>query len=138
MFIEFLSIIIFAFALALFSLGVFTWWIERGDKRTLGPLMMLSGLVIAFGYAFLGSRYAIALFDRLIITIDLPRLMSTAIVYTAGMLMGIGLAGGLFIWISGRLVKPTRFERKLGIFITIVLAIGLLISFIAIRLSQLN
>lgn len=138
MFIEFLSIVIFTFALVLFSLGLFTWWMERGNKRALGPLMIASGLIIAFGYAFLGSRFSIALFDRLIITIDLPRLMATATRYTIGMLLGIGLAGGLFIWISGRLVKPTSFERKLAIFIAAVLAVALLISALAVRISQLN
>ena len=134
--IEFLSIVIFTFALALLGLGAFTWWIERDKRRNVGILMMVSALLIAACYAFLGSRLSIAVFGRLIITIDLPQLMTTAIVYTIGVLMGFGLAGGAFLWISGRLVKTTGFERKLAIFITVILAIALLISVIAVQISH--
>lgn len=134
--LEFLSILIFTFALALAGLGLVTWFMERKKRRTLGILMMGLALIIAGGYAFLGSRYAISLFGRLIITIDLPRLMATAVIYTIGMAAGFGIAGAVFLWISGRLVKPTRFERKLTIFIGITLAIALAISAIAVRISH--
>ncbi|MFN2108143.1 MAG: hypothetical protein ACK2UI_00650 [Anaerolineae bacterium] len=134
--IEFLSIVVFTFALALLVLGAVTWWIERGRKQTLGMLMMVSALVIAGGYAFLGSRFAIAVFGQLIITVDLPRLMATAMVYTIGVLLGFGLAGGAFLWISGRLVEPTRLERQLVTFIVIVLLVALVISIIAVRISH--
>lgn len=134
--IEFLSILIFTFALVTLGLGTVTWFIERGARRTLGLLMMASAIFIAVAYAFLGSRFAIAVFGRLIITIDLPRLMATAIVYTIGVLMGFGLAGGVFLWISGRLVKPTGLERKLAIFVAVTLIIALAISLIAVQLSR--
>ena len=134
--IEFLSIVVFTFALALLLLGAVTWWIERGRKQTLGVLMIGSALVIAGGYAFLGSRFAIAVFGRLIITVDLPRLMATAVVYTIGVLLGFGLAGGVFLWISGRLVEPTRLERQLVTFIVVVLLVALIISIIAVRISH--
>jgi hypothetical protein len=134
--IEFLSIVVFTFALALLVLGAVTWWIEHGRKQTLGMLMVGSALVIAGGYAFLGSRFAIAVFGRLIITVDLPRLMATAVVYTFGVLLGFGLAGGVFLWISGRLVEPTRLARQLVTFIAIVLLVVLVISIIAVRISN--
>jgi len=133
--IEFLSIVIFTFALALFVLGAITWWMERRERQALGVLMMSVALVIAFGYAFLGSRFAIAVFGRLIITVDLPQLMATAIRYTIGVLLGFGLAGSAFLWVSGRMVEPTRFERQLLIFIAIVLVVALVISVIAVRIS---
>ena len=133
--IEFLSIVIFTFALALFVLGGITWWMERREKQTLGVLMMGVALLIAVGYAFLGSRFAIAVFGRLIITVDLPRLMATAIRYTIGVLLGFGLAGSAFLWISGRMVEPTRFEQRLLLFIAIVLVVALVISAIAVRIS---
>lgn len=136
MVIELLSIVIFTFALALLGLGAFTWWIERDKRRNLGILMMVSALLIAACYAFLGSRFSIAVFGRLIITIDLPQLMATAIVYTIGVLMGFGLAGGAFLWISGRLVKTTGLERKLVLFITVILVIALVISVIAVQVSR--
>ncbi len=38
--LEFLSILIFTFALALLGLGLVTWFMERKKRRTLGILMM--------------------------------------------------------------------------------------------------
>jgi len=134
--LEFISIVTFTFALGLFVLGLFTWWLERRHRRKLALAMILSGLGIALGYAFLGSRYAIHIFGHLIITIDLPRLMGTAIIYTLGVLGGLGLSGLLFMWISGRLIQPSRLERQIGTFILIALGIALGISLIAIRLSH--
>ncbi|HOT90363.1 MAG TPA: hypothetical protein PLJ78_00395 [Anaerolineae bacterium] len=134
--IEFLSIVVFTFALALLALGALTWWIERGKKRTAGLLMVSCALVIAGVYAFLGSRFAIAIFGRLIVTVDLPRLMATAVVYTIGVLSGLGLAGGVFLWLSGRLVHPTRLERQLAAFVAVVLMIALLISLVAVGISK--
>ena len=133
--IEFLSIVIFTFALALFVLGAITWWMERSEKQAFGVLMMVIALLIAAAYAFLGSRFAITIFGRLIITVDLPRLMATAIRYTIGVLLGFGLAGSAFLWISGRMVEPTRFEQRLLMFIAIVLVVALIISAIAVRIS---
>ena len=135
MLIELLSIIIFTFALALFLLGGFTLWIEKARRRALGLVMMLSALLIATGYAFLGSRFSIAALGRLIILVDLPRLMATALIYTVGVLIGLALAVGPFLWISGRIVRPTRLERNLALFIGITLCIGLIISLIAIAIS---
>jgi len=134
--IKFLSILIFSFALGLVALGTVTWWVEKGRRRNLGLAMVLTGLVIAGGYAFLGSRYAITLWGRLIITVDLPRLMATALLYTLGVLAGLGLSGGLFLWLSGRLVQPTRLERKMGTFLCAVLLIALLISLLAMQISR--
>ena len=136
MIVELLSILIFSFALALFVLGGITWWIERAQKRVLGVLMMLCGLGIAVGYALLGSRFAILWFGHLIITVDLPALMTRAVVYTIGVLSGIGLAMMVFMWISGKLIRPTRLERQLGRFLVIVLGVALLISLLAIYVSH--
>jgi len=136
MVIRFLSILIFTFALGLFILGIITWWIERENRRKFGLAMMGSGLVVAAGYAFLGSRFSIALLGRLVIAVDLPQLMQTAMVYTLGALSGVGLAGGLFLWISGRLVQPTRLERQVFIFLALVLFVALAVSVAAVQISR--
>ena len=135
---EFLSILIFAFSSTLLILGMVTWWIERGRKRQLGLLLIVSALMITVGYAFLGSRFSIALFGRLIVAVDLPRLWSTAIIYTIGVLTGIGLAGSLFLWMSGRLIKlrPTRLERQMAMYVGIILVVALLISLVAVYISR--
>ena len=134
--VEFVSIAIFTFALALLGLGLFTWWVETPPKRTLGTLMMVTGLLIAAAYAFLGSRFAIAVFGHLIVTVDLPRLVARAVVYTLGVATGFAIAGALFLWITGRLIRPTRLEVKLGIFVAAVLAVALAISTLAIYISH--
>lgn len=136
MVIEFLSIVIFTFALALVGLGLVTWWIERAPRKVVGLAMVGSGLLIAVAYAFLGSRFALALFGRLIVTVDLPRLMLTAVVYTIGLLGGLGLASGLFLWLSGRLLQPTRLERQILLFLAIILGVTLFISLVAVRFSR--
>lgn len=136
MFIELLSIIIFTFSLALFVLGGVTWWIEKRRRRIFGALMMVSALCITVIYAFLGSRFSIAWFGRLIITVDLPQLMTSATIYTFGVLLGFSLAGGVFLWISGRMIEPTRFERQLLSFVLAVLLVALVISLIAVQLSH--
>lgn len=134
--IEFLTIVIFTFSLALLGLGAFTWWMERGRQRTVGVMMMGLALFIAGTYAFLGSRFAISVFGRLIVTIDLPRLMVNAVLYTISVIFGFGLAGGVFLWISGRLIKPTGFERKLAVFVAVTLLIAMLISLVAVQISR--
>lgn len=136
MLIELLSIVIFTFALGLCGLGAITWWIERNHKRRLGSGMLASGLLIAAGYAFLGSRFSLLFFDKLIITVDLPRLMATAVVYTLGVLSGLGLAGGLFLWISGQLIKPTPTEKRLVGYLAAILVVALAISLLAVQLSR--
>ena len=133
--VEFLSIVIFTFALGITVLGTVTWWMERAPRKTFGLVMIASGLIIAAGYAFLGSRYAIAIFGRLVITIVLLRLMMTAVLYTTGVAVGLGVAGMLFLWISRRFVQPSRLEQQLALFIILVLLIALIVSTLAVQLS---
>ena len=135
MLIELLSIIVFTFAFGLLLLGLVTWWVEEDRRRAFGIAMVAVGLLIAASYAFLGSRFAIQVFGRLIVTVDLPRLMMTAIVYTLGVMGGLGLAGLLFLWVSRSFLKPTRREQKMAIFLVVVLFIALLLSLIAVQLG---
>ena len=100
--IEFISIVVLTFALALLVLGGITIWLERWPGRLKGIALVLVGVGVSVSYAFLGSRYALALFDRLIVRVDLPALMATAFTYTTGVLGGAGLAVGLFLWATGR------------------------------------
>lgn len=136
MVIKFLSIVIFTFAFTLLGLGVVTWWIERGQKRMLGVGMVGSALLIAVSYAFLGSRFSIAVFGRLIISVDLPSLMVTAITYTIGVLMGFVLAGGIFLWMSGQMLKPSPRSQRIVMLLGLTLLIALIISLIAVRISH--
>jgi len=123
--VEFISIILLTFALALVVLGAVTMWLERGRGRLQGIALTLVGLLVGFGYAFLGSRFSLALFDRLIVRVDLPTLMATAFTYTTGVLGGVSLAVGLFLWATGRFRH--RVERTAAAFV----AVGVLVAVVA-------
>jgi len=131
--IEFISIVVLTFALALIVLGVVTMWLERGRGRLQGIALALVGLLVGTGYAFLGSRFSLTLFDRLIVRVDLPALMATAFTYTVGVLSGTSLAVGLFLWATGRFRH--RVERTAVTFVVAGVLVALVATFIAVVLS---
>jgi len=133
--IEFISIVVLTFALALIVLGAVTMWLERGRARLQGVALTLVGLLVGIGYAFLGSRFSLVVFNRLIVLIDLPALMATAFTYSAGVLSGAALAVGLFLWATGRFRH--RVERTVVAFVVIGVLVALAATFIAIVLSTL-
>jgi divalent metal cation (Fe/Co/Zn/Cd) transporter len=113
--IEFISIVALTFALALVVLGAITLWLERGRARLQGVVLVALGLVIGAAYGFLGSRFSVALFERLIVQVDLPALMATALTYTAGVLSGASLAVGIFLWATNRFRRQV--ERAVVVFV---------------------
>jgi hypothetical protein len=131
--VEFISIIVLTFALALIVLGAITMWLERGTGRLKGIALVLVGLLVGAGYAFLGSRFSLALFDRLIVRVDLPALMSTAFTYTAGVLGGVALAAGLFLWATGRFRHQT--EQTSIALVVVGIVVALVATVFAIALS---
>ena len=131
--IEFISIVVLTFALALIVLGAITMWLERGQGRLKGIALTVVGLLVGFGYAFLGSRFSLALFDRLIVRVDLPSLMAAAFTYTTGVLGGIALAVGLFLWATGRFRHQV--ERTSAAFIVAGVLVALVATVFAVALS---
>jgi hypothetical protein len=127
--IEFISIIVLTFALAMIVLGAVTMWLERGQGRFQGVVLALVGLLVGGGYGFLGSRFSLALFDRLVVRVDLPTLMATAFTYTAGVLGGSALAVGLFLWATG------RFRHQVERTVVAFAAVGVLVALIATLLA---
>lgn len=132
--IAFISIVVLTFALALVVLGILTIWLERGRGRLQGVALTVVGLLTGGGYGFLGSRFSEALFGRLIVRVDLPALMATALTYTAGVLGGSALAVGLFLWATGRFRH--RVERTTVAFVVIGVLVALVATVIAIALSR--
>lgn len=106
--IELITIVVLTFALVMVVLGVITLWLERKRRRMLGVALAAVGLAVGIGYAFLGSRFAHMLFGDLIVEVDLPALMATAFVYTIGVLVGSGVAVGLFLWATGHFRQVSR------------------------------
>ena len=131
--IEFISIVVFTFALALVVLGAITMWLEQGQGRLKGIALALVGLLVGAGYAFLGSSFSLKLFDRLIVRVDLPALMATAFTYTTGVLVGAALAAGLFLWATGRFRHHV--ERTVIAFVIVGVLVALVATFLAIVLS---
>jgi len=120
--IEFVSIVVLTFALALVVLGAITIWLERKRERLQGIALTAVGLVTGITYAFLGSRFSEAVFRRLIVHVDLPKLMATAFIYTAGVLGGTGLAAGLFLWATG------RFRQRVSHTVIVLVVAGIAIA----------
>jgi hypothetical protein len=131
--IEFISIVVLTFAFALIVLGAITAWLERGRGRVQGFAMVLIGLLVAAAYAFLASRFSITLFGRLIVRVDLPALMAQALIYTAGVICGVALAAGIFLWATGRFQQ--RVEKAIIAVATIGVMVALGATFLAIVLS---
>jgi len=129
--IELISIVVLTFALALIVLGAITIWLENRRRRLLGVALTLVGLITGTIYTFLGSRFSLALFDRLIVRVNLPALMTTAFTYTAGVLIGISLAAGLFLWATG------RFQRQITRSVVMVTFAGLLFAALAIAVAAI-
>jgi hypothetical protein len=131
--VKFISTIVLTFALAMVVLGVVTMWLERERRRFQGGIMALVGLSVGIVYAFLGSRFSESLLGRLIVKVDLPILMATAFTYTAGVLLGTGIAVGLFLWATSRFRRQV--ERAEIIFIVAGVAVALIATSIAVALS---
>jgi hypothetical protein len=131
--IEFISIVVLTFALALIVLGAITMWLEQGAGRLKGTAITLVGLFVGIGYAFLGSGLALKFFDRLIVRVDLPALMATAFTYATGVLCGIALAVGLFLWATGRFRHQA--ERTAVALVMVGVLVALLATFLAVVLS---
>jgi len=131
--IEFISVVLLTFALALVVLGIVTMWLERERGRLQGIALTLVGLLSGAAYTFLGSRFAQALFGRLVVAVDLPALMATAFTYTMGVLGGIALAVGLFLWATGRFRQ--RSDRTIVAFVVVGVLVALMATVIAIALS---
>jgi hypothetical protein len=131
--IEFISIIVLTFALALLVLGAITLWLERGRARLQGIVLIVVGLVVGAAYALLGSRFSLTLFDRLIIKVDLPALMATAMTYTAGVLSGASLAVGIFLWATSRFRRQV--ERAIVVFVITGSAVAVVSILLAVILG---
>jgi hypothetical protein len=131
--IEFISIVVLTFALALVVLGTITLWLEQGTGRFKGIALILVGVLVGAGYAFLGSRFSLTFFDRLIVRVDLPTLMGTAFTYTTGVLGGTALAVGLFLWATGRFRHQA--ERTVAAFVIVGVLVALIATVVAVALS---
>ena len=132
--IAFISVVVLTFAFTLMVLGCVTIWLEQGKGRLQGVALAATGFLTSAGYAFLGSRFSLHLFGRLIVRVDLPALMATALTYTIGVSAGAALGLGLFLWATGRF--RDRLERTVVAFVVSGLLVALVVTFLAVILSS--
>jgi hypothetical protein len=69
----------------------------------------------------------------LIVRVDLPALMATAFTYTTGVLGGVAVAVGLFLWATGRFRHQV--ERTSLAFVVIGTLVALIATVLAVFLS---
>ncbi len=134
--VELLSIVVLTFSLTLVLLGLITLWLEQKPGRWQGIAVSLLGLLVGAAYAFLGSRFSLALFGRLIVRVNLPALMATAVSYTVGVLGGIALAFSLFLWVTGR-YHAWQIRRRVIALVLAAILLAVLLTFLAVWLSHL-
>lgn len=132
--IELISIVVLTFAGMLIVLGAITAWLERGRAQLQGVALTVLGLVVGAGYSFLGSRFSQRAFGRLIVRVDLPSLMLTALTYTAGVIGGTALAVGIFLWATGRFGRNVT--RTIVALVVLAVLAAIVITFLAIVLSS--
>jgi hypothetical protein len=134
--VELLSIIVLTFSMTLILLGLITLWLERRPGRWQGIAVSLMGLLVGAAYAFLGSRFSLLLFGRLIIRVNLPALMGTAVIYTIGVLAGGALAFAIFLWVTGR-YQAWQIRRRVVALVLAAVLLAVLLTFLAVWLSHL-
>jgi hypothetical protein len=134
--VEFLSVLVLTFSATLIVLGIITFWLEHESLRWQGIVIVLLGLLVGLGYTFLGSRFALALFGRLIVRVNLPALMATALLYTIGVLGGISLAFGIFLWATGR-YQAWQLRRRVIVLALLAVLLAIALTFLAVWLSHM-
>jgi hypothetical protein len=126
--IEFITTVVLTFAVGMIGLGLVTIWLEKDRRRRQGVALLAAGLLVGSGYAFLGSRYSLELFGRLVVPVDLPALVGTALTAIAGVGVGAGMAAGVFLWATG------RFRQRTGRAIAAVVAVAILLTVVAVAI----
>ncbi|MCJ2670751.1 MAG: hypothetical protein LN416_09660 [Candidatus Thermoplasmatota archaeon] len=93
---EFITILIFSFALFLLITGAFTAYFGSGKSRKIGAGLLAGGLVIGIIWAYLEWQQKSALGEFLSVN-DLGNLIVGSIYVLIAALVGAGLAIGLFL-----------------------------------------
>jgi hypothetical protein len=93
---EFITILIFSFALFLLITGAFTAYFGSGKSRKIGAGLLAGGLIIGILWAFLEWQYKSALGDFLAVD-DLGGFIVGTILVLVAALIGAGMAIGLFL-----------------------------------------
>jgi uncharacterized membrane protein YoaK (UPF0700 family) len=90
---EFLTIVVFVFAIVMLVAGVFTAYFGSGKSRRVGGALLLVGLLVGAVWAYLVGWSSIELFA------DVPAwdVMRSAIIYIVAAVVGALAAVGIFL-----------------------------------------
>ena len=92
-FMDFLTIVMFVFALVLIVAGIFTAAFGSGKSRTVGIVLLIIGLVVGLIWLYLVAWSDVALFAD----VQAWDVVYTAVVCLVGALIGALAAVGIFL-----------------------------------------
>jgi len=92
--LDFATVVILAFAFMLFMAGVFTAYFGSGRSRTLGFIMLISGLVIGVLWVFLCHGFGTT---PIIEGVDVWNIFWDAFINLIGVLIGAIVAVAIFL-----------------------------------------
>ena len=92
--LDFVSVIILAFAVILLLAGLFTAYFGNGKSRMTGILMLVCSIVVGILWIFLCGGFGT---DAIIKDVDIWNVFLNALIYIAGALIGAIVAVGIFL-----------------------------------------
>ena len=90
---EFLTILVFAFAAVMLVAGIFTAYFGNGKSRKVGLALFVIGLVVGIIWAYLVGWSSIALFEK----VAAWDVMYNAVVNIIAAVIGAAVAIGIFL-----------------------------------------
>ena len=92
-FMDFLTLVVFAFALVMLVAGIFSAYFGSGKSRAAGAAMAVIGLVLGIVWAYLVGYSDIEIFAK----VNAWDLVYTALISLLGILVGALIAVGIFL-----------------------------------------
>lgn len=92
--LDFVTVIILAFAAMLVLAGLFTAYFGNGKSRTMGFLMLFGGIIIGVLWVFLCHGFGS---DPIIEGVDVWNVFLDAVINLAGALIGVIVAVAIFL-----------------------------------------
>lgn len=92
-FMDFLTLVVFAFALVMLVAGIFSAYFGSGKSRAAGAAMAIIGLVLGIVWAYLVGNSGISPFTE----VNAWDLIYTALISLLGILIGALIAVGIFL-----------------------------------------
>ena len=92
-FMDFLTLVVFAFALVMLVAGIFSAYFGSGKSRAAGVAMAIIGLVLGIVWAYLVGYSDIEIFAK----VNAWDLVYTALISLLGILVGALIAVGIFL-----------------------------------------